>query len=365
MKRRDVPPVRRDVAALTAYQGVEPPEVLAARAGIPPERVIKLDANENVYGPSPRVAEALAASRTSVYPDPLQRRVRVALARYAGADPEGVLAGSGADEFIDLLVRLFVEPGQGVLDLPPTFGMYRVATRIQGGEVITVPRDDDFEVDVAAVKAALTPNVKLLFLSNPNNPTGTLTPEPLLLDLLELGPLVVVDETYHEFCGFTAAHLLPEYGNLVVLRSFSKWAGLAGLRLGYGLMAPQLVERLIAIKLPYNVSTAAEAALFASLEDSDLLLHRVRLLVEERERMAALLQQFPGVLCYPSRGDFLLCRFPQGQAGRIYAELAGRGIFVRRFDDSRLDDCLRITAGRSEHTNTLVAALREILKELT
>lgn len=360
-----MPPVRRDLAALTAYQGVEPPEVLAARSGIPPERIIKLDANENVYGASPRVAVALAASPTSVYPDPLQRRVRQTLARYAGAHPEGLLAGAGADELIDLLVRLFVEPGQGVMDLPPTFGMYQVAARIQGGQVVSVPRDADFKVDLAAVREALAPNVRLLFLCNPNNPTGTLTPEPLIRDLLELGPVVVVDETYHEFCGFTVAHLLPEYGNLVVLRSFSKWAGLAGLRLGYGLMAPQLVERLMAIKLPYNVSTAAEAALLASLEDSDLLLHRVRQLVEERERMAAQLERLPEVSCYPSRGDFLLCRFPKGQAGRIHRELAGRGIFVRRFDDPRLDDCLRITAGRPEHTDALVAALREILKELT
>jgi histidinol-phosphate aminotransferase len=360
-----IPRVRADIAALSPYQGVEPPEILAKKVGIPPENIIKLDANENVYGSSPKVAEALAGCRTNVYPDPLQRQVREALARYSGVRYEQLLAGAGADELIDLLARLFLEPSDTIVDLPPTFGMYQVAARIQGAKIVTVARDENFEVNHAAVRSAIDPTTKMIYLSNPNNPTGNLTPEATLRRLLELGPLLVVDETYHEFCGFTAAHLLDDYGNLIILRSLSKWAGLAGLRLGYGLMAPQLVERLIAIKPPYNVSTAAEAALLASLYDSDLLLQRVRLLVEERERMSALLQQLSGVFCYPSKGNFLLCRFPLGQGARIFAELMNRGIFVRRFADPRLEDCLRITAGKTEHTDAIKEALTEIMEELT
>ena len=355
--------VQEHLKMLTPYEGVEPPEVLAERAGIAPEQVVKLDANENPYGASPLIAQALIDFPwTSIYPDPAQRRVRAALAAYAGTDASHVIAGSGADELIDLLLRLFVAPGERVIDLTPTFGMYAVSTRIQGGEVVRVPRDGAFEVDVAAVREAVDGKTKLLFLCNPNNPSGNLSPESCVRELLDLGLAVVVDETYHEFCGFTVAHLVPEYENLIVLRSLSKWAGLAGLRLGYGIMAPWLVERLMAIKQPYNVSTSAEAALFATLEDTDLLLHRVRLLVEERERMVALLRGFSGVECYPSKANFALCRFPQGRAVWLQGELAKRGIFVRHFSEERLGDCLRISAGKPEQTDMLIRAMKELLE---
>ncbi len=354
--------MRSHVHGLTPYAGIAPPAFLAQRAGIAPEQVIKLDGNENPYGPSPKVAEALAAHPWHhLYPDPLQRRARQALATYVGTTPEWVVAGSGADELIDLLVRLFIEPGEKVLDLPPTFGMYAVSTRIQGGEVVDVPRDEEFEVDVAAVREAVDARTKLVFLTNPNNPTGALSSEACVRELLETGLVVVVDETYHEFCGFTVAHLVPEYDNLIVLRTLSKWAGLAGLRLGYGIMSPELVRYLMAIKLPYNISVAAEAALHASLEDTDLLLQRVRLLVEERERMAALLSQVPGVHCFPSKGNFVLCRFPPDTAKRVHSELADRGIFVRHFEAPRLQDCLRISAGKPAHTDALMGALTEIV----
>ena len=356
--------IRRHVKDLAPYEGVEPPEVLAERVGITPDRVVKLDANENPYGASPHIVDALAGFPwTSIYPDPAQRRVRAGLAAYTGADVDRIIAGSGADELIDLVLRLFIDPGDRVIDLTPTFGMYAVCSRIQGGSVVRVPRDDSFDVDVAAVGQAVDDRTKLVFLCNPNNPSGNVSPESCVRDLLDLGLMVVVDETYHEFCGFTVAHLVPEYENLIVLRSLSKWAGLAGLRLGYGIMAPFLVERLMAIKQPYNVSTSAEAALFASLEDTDLLLHRVRLLVEERERMVARLQELPGVHCYPSKANFVLCRLPEGTAPWLQGELARRGIFVRHFSAPRVSDCLRISSGRPEHTDALVDAMKELLKQ--
>jgi histidinol-phosphate aminotransferase len=344
------------------YQGVEPPEVMAARYGISPERVAKLDANENLYGASPRLPAALASSSYSIYPDPEQRRVRAAIAAYAGARPEEVIAGAGCDELIDLLVRLTVGHGDEVIDMPPTFGMYSVAVRVQGGRVVRVPRDELFDPDIADVRGAVNGRTKLIFLCNPNNPTGNLSPEWAIRELAELGPLLVVDETYHEFSGFTAAPLVAEHPNLVVLRSFSKWAGLAGLRLGYGIMAPELVQRLMAIKQPYNISTATEAALYASLEDTDLLLQRVRKLVEERVRLETMLHKMPGIQVFPSKGNFLLCRVARRPARQVQEALARQGLFVRYFSAPPIEDCLRITAGFPEHTDRLVAALQQILR---
>lgn len=352
------------LAALNAYTAVEPPEVLAQRYGVPLDKVAKLDANENPYGPSPSLAKALADQKGySIYPDPLQRNVREALAAYTNTTPDRVIAGAGCDELIDLLVRLIVGPRDSVIDLPPTFGMYAVATHLEAGNVVTVPRNELFDVDVDAIRRRVHDRTKIIFLCNPNNPTGNLTPESTIRQLAELGPLLVVDETYHEFCGFTAAGLLDEFENLVVLRSLSKWAGLAGMRLGYGIMSPELVHQLMVIKQPYNISVASEVALFASLDDTDTLLQRVRTIVEERERMVAQMKKQRGIRVFPSKGNFLICRLTTKPAQQVHLELAKRGLFVRYFNTEPLKDCLRITVGLPEHTDRLAAALREILEK--
>ena len=354
--------VRPMIRRLEPYVPIEPPEVLAKREGISPEQVIKMDANENPYGASTKVAEALGAfTGYSVYPDPFQRGIRAALAAYTGISDERIIAGSGADELIELIVRLTMDPGDQALDLTPTFGMYSVTMEMYGIEVVEVPRDEDFQVDIEAIRLAIGPRTKLLFLCNPNNPTGTLTPEAEVRALLSLGPVVVVDETYHEFSGSTVAHLVHEYDNLVVLRSMSKWAGLAGVRLGYGIMAPELIGYMMGIKHPYNTSVAAQVALFATLQDTDLLLQRVRLLVEERERMRGMLEDSLGVTCMPSKGNFLLCRFPDGQARQLQMKLAKRGIFVRWFSDDRLRNYLRISSGKPAETEALVNTLKELM----
>lgn len=359
--KRFMQPFIRD---LTPYSGIDPLPYLAEYANVPVDKIIKLDGNENPYGPSPKVAEALGKnSWHHLYPDPQQREARAALAAYSGTNPDSIVAGSGSDELIDLFVRLFIRPGDKIINLPPTFGMYAVSAKSQGGIIVNIPRDEHFEVDVSTVINNIEDNTRLLFLTNPNNPTGTLTHEDSIRSLLDAGLIVIVDETYHEFCGYTVAHLIPEYDNLIILRTFSKWAGIAGLRLGYGIMSPAIARYLMAIKLPYNISVAAELALHASLDDTDLLLERVRDLVEERERMSKLLKDIPGIFCYPSKGNFVLCEFEMMTAQSIYEKLAAQGIFVRKFDDPRLINCLRISAGKPEQTDVLFNALKEIVRD--
>lgn len=354
--------IQPHIRKLEPYQGVEPPEVLAQKSGVSPENILKLDANENPYGPSPKVFEALQdSSRFNVYPDPLQRVIRKALAAYTGLNETQIVAGAGADEIIELLVRLFVQPGDKVVHFPPTFGMYEVATRLSQGEIISVPRDKEFNIDLEETKRLVDSNTKLIFLANPNNPTGTLTGEKSICALLDLGVMIAIDETYHEFCGTTATNLLTEYQNLIIIRSFSKWAGLAGLRIGYGLMSPELARYLFTIKSPYNVSSAAEAAMMASLNDTDLLLQRVRDLVEERERMVASLREIPGIYCFPSKGNFLLCHFPDNMSEMVYSSLASRGIFVRKFTHPQTKNCLRISMGKDHQNDAVVDAISSIM----
>jgi histidinol-phosphate aminotransferase len=354
--------LRSDLRVFQAYDAVDPPEVLAQRAGIPEDKVIKLNGNENPFGPSPRLTEGLANwPGYHIYPDPLQRRARAALGEYVGLDPKHILAGAGADEIIDLLIRATLEPGDRIVNCVPTFGMYSFSAQVQGGKTISVPRSEDFEVDIDGCLLAIKDGAKVVFICSPNNPSGNTTPAGDIQRLLEQDVLVVVDETYAEFSGETLAPLVPEHWNLVVLRSLSKWGGLAGLRVGYGLMSSGLIDFLMAIKPPYNLSAAGEAGLLISLEDKELLLRRCADIVLERGRMAAALGEFPALKVRPSRGNFLLCHAPSGKGHEVYTGLAERGIFLRYFNQPGLEDSFRISVGLPEHTDALISALRELL----
>ena len=356
---------RRDLRELRPYEAVDSPETLAEIAGIPPENIIKLNANENPYGSSPWVQEALGRHNSyHIYPDANQTVPRAALEGYTGISADHILVGAGADEIIDLLLRAILEPGDRVISCPPTFGMYSFSTQVNGGRLISIPRDKQFLVDLPKVKKAMGTMTKAIFLASPNNPTGNPVPKDMILSLLREDVLVVVDETYFEFSGQTVAPLVAVHSNLVVLRTLSKWAGLAGLRLGYGIMAPRLLRLLMDIKQPYNVSAAAEVALLASLDDLAYLRRNVDAIVQERERLFSMLTLIPGIAPRPSLGNFLLCNISNGKATQVFQGLARRGIFVRYFNAPRLRDSLRISVGKQEHTDALVEALEAIFKEL-
>lgn len=351
------------IRQLRSYQGVDPMEVLAQKAGIPPEKVIRLNGNENPYGPSPKVLEALGNfQHFNHYPDPEQRQLREALAKYLNVAPTRIVAGNGSDELIDMLMRMFLGPGENIIIPAPTFGMYAVCAEVCGGAAIAVPRDEDFEIDVEAVKLAIGPKTKAVFFASPNNPTGNIATEAQIRGLLDTGMLVVVDETYYEFCGQTVLPLLQEYPNLVVLRTFSKWAGLAGLRIGLGVMDPDIAQSMMSMKPPYNVNLAAEVALLASLEDQPLLLERVQAIVAERDRMMGLLQEIPGIKPWPSQANFILIRLPKGRGKEIFEDLCRRGIFLRYFGSPPLQDYVRASVGLPFENDAVAEALAELVR---
>ena len=358
--------IRPDLLKMAGYTPIEPTDVLAERLGIAPEDVVKLDGNENPFGPSPKALAAIARERDyHIYPDPEQRKVRDALADYLATTPDRIVCGLGSDDLIDLVLRAVVQPGDRVLNCPPTFGMYPFSTGIAGGRIVDVPRGEDFAIDVAAVESE-TPDAKLLFLASPNNPTGNLLSRGELERLLATGVLVVLDEAYVEFAGPAASHvgIVEEHENLVVLRTFSKWAGLAGLRAGYGVMSPVLASVLMAIKQPYNLNVAAGVAMLAALDDREVLLERCRTIVELREALARDLAALPRITPYPSEANFVLCRLDGLDATEVRDRLARRGIFVRMFDTPALLNHLRISVGLAKQNARLVAALREIGGEL-
>lgn len=351
---------RPHLESINPYHPVQPPEALARRLGLQTAEVSKLDANENPYGPSPLALEALrSVDSIHRYPDPLAADLREAVAAYAGVRSSMVLIGAGADELLELIVRLFVDPGDATVDAPPTFSMYSAFTLQNGGAVRAVPRCDDWSLDLDGMLDAV-PGANLVWTASPNNPTGNLLDELSLRALLGTGAPVVLDEAYYEFSGRTFADLLGEFENLIILRTFSKLAGLAGLRVGYMLARETVVSEALKIKQPYNVSVASQAAALASLQDLPRLSANVRRLVEERERMMELLRAEGSLRPFPSSANFVLCRVSRGSAPEVLAALARRGVFVRHFDQPRIEDCLRISVGRSEDTDRLVAALTDI-----
>ena len=359
LKDKMLPHIRR----LKPYHGVDPMEVIAERAGIPAEQVIRLNGNENPYGPSPKVNEALGSFQFyNHYTDPEQRKLRSVLSKYLGAPEERIVAGNGSDELIDLLLRMFLGPGENIIIPSPTFGMYSFTADICGGEAVSVPSDENFEIDVEAMVVAMTDKTKAVFLASPNNPSGNIASSSQIRALLETGCLIVVDETYYEFCGQSVMPLMEEYPNLVILRTFSKWAGLAGLRIGLGVMQEEIAQTMISMKPPYNVNTAAEVALTASLEDTSVLLDRVKAIVAERERMMGLLQKIPGIKAWPSQANFILFSLPEGQGERIFEGLCNRGIFLRYFNTPQLKDFIRSSVGFPHETDAVVAALIELVE---
>jgi histidinol-phosphate aminotransferase len=354
--------IRPDLAALEPYTPIVPFEALSERLGLPAEQIIKLDANENPYGPSPRALQAIAAyPHYAIYPDPDQLPLRRALSAYVQQPPERILCGNGSDEIIDLLMRLFLAPGDAVVEAPPTFGMYSFNTGVVGGRIVQVPRNDDWSVDVTRIAEAVErERAKLVFLPSPNNPDGSILPRESVEQLLDVPAVIVIDEAYAEFSGESIADLVGSAPNLIVLRTFSKWAGLAGLRIGYGLIPEEIIQHLWKIKPPYNINMAAVAAAIAALEDLPLLQENVRRIVAERERLFAELQTIDGFQLYPSRANFVLIRLRDGRARELKVALEQRGILVRHYSKPGLSDCVRISVGTAAQNDRVLAALREI-----
>lgn len=349
--------VRKDLRDMEPYAPIAFPGSLPGDGKAANGELIKLDGNENVYGCSARVQRALADYRGyHIYPDAEQRELREALAGYTGLSAAQILAGSGSDELIELLLRLTLDPGDCIINCPPTFGMYEVNAKFCGGEAVAVPRESSYELNVPGILKAIGPTTKAIIIANPNNPTGTLTPRKEIEALLETGLAVLVDEAYYEFCGETVADLLPTRGNLIVLRTFSKWAGLAGLRIGYGLMSPELVQRLMAVKPPYNINAAANLAALESLKDVEYLQGTVKALVKEREHLAQRLLELEYLQPIPSAANFILCRVLGRDAKQLWRELRTKGIYIRHFKE--LPEFIRISVGKPEQSELLIQALR-------
>lgn len=356
--------IRDHIREMPAYQPVVPREVLAHELGRPISDLIKLDANENPFGPLPAVFDELGRlANLHLYPDPEARKLRHALAQYHQIPEERIVAGAGADELIDLILRILIDPGDRVINCPPTFGMYAFDGRLNQAQIINIPRNDDFSLDLSALEDSVRAAApKVIFLANPNNPDGGLIPSCQVERILDLPCLVVIDEAYIEFSRSenSALQFASQKPNVVVLRTFSKWAGLAGLRIGYGVFPPPLAAALMKSKQPYNISVTAEHAAMVTLEHREEADRNLEIIRLQRERLNLELSKIPWLEPYPSEANFIFCKVNGFPASEINNRLREEGILIRYFNAPGLDDHIRISIGTPTQMDALIRALKGI-----
>jgi len=336
--------IRKNIKGLKPYA--------SARDEFSGEADIYLDANENPF-----------PNGKNRYPDPHQRILREKLAELKGIDPSMVFTGNGSDEVIDLLMRIFCNPGvDNIITLPPTYGMYSVSAGINDIEVREVPLTSSFQPDVDAILAKADERSKLLFICSPNNPTANLMNSELIVELLNrFEGLVIVDEAYIDFCpSASSTGLLEKYQNLFIMQTLSKAWGLAGVRIGIGIGRPELIRVLDNIKPPYNISVLNAAAAIEALSDPESMNGKVDILLAERVWLTSALLELKSVIkIFDSDANFVLVRIQD--ADQVYRKLIEQKIVVRNRSSVILcEQCLRITVGVPEENRKLIQALHKL-----
>ena len=328
----------------------------------------KLNQNESPWDVPPELKrDVLAAAERAPwqrYPEFAPPDLLAGLAAHYGWTPEGVLIGNGSNELIQATLSVALDRGDVVVAPAPTFSLYRLLTGVLGGRYRPVPLASDFAYDVdALIEAAVQDRARIVVLNSPNNPTGSALPEGAVQRVLEeTGALVVCDEAYQEFGGPTALPLLRSSSRLVVLRTFSKALGMAGLRFGLALAHPAVAREIAKGKLPYNVNVVTLAAAAAALRHRPALEERVRQIVAQRTRLAARLGALPGITVYPSSANFILIRCQRHPARDVFRRLLDDyGILVRDVSSgAELAQCLRISIGTAEDVEAVGEAMGEI-----
>ena len=355
------PRARTALRSLPTYTPGQPIEEVQRKLGL--SSVIKLASNENALGPSPKALAALrrATGQLHRYPDATCAALKAKLSRRFRLDPSWFIAGNGSDEILVLALRAFVEPGDEVLVAQPTFLIYALQAKACGARVVRVPLRN-FRYDLPAMRAAVTSDTKLVFIANPDNPTGTYVTANELDAFLRGLPeqvVVVMDEAYYEFVEakdypqtLTYLHDAP----LIITRSFSKAYGLAGLRVGYGIARPSLIRAMDAVREPFNVNALAQTAACAALDDA-VFLRKTRRMTEDGRRYLARQLSGLGLRVVPSETNFLLVELGPS-ASSVAKRLLSEGVIVREMSAWKLQGFLRVTIGTMPENRRFIRALK-------
>ncbi|KLU63503.1 histidinol-phosphate aminotransferase 2 [Peptococcaceae bacterium CEB3] len=332
----------------------------------PYPRAVKLDANENPFPWPDGMREELLGAELSLnrYPDGGAQELKRALAGYTGVSETGILPGNGSDELIQLIFTVFGGEGRAVVLHPPTFVMYETAARVTGTKVEEVPLRDDLRLDAEGIiKAASAPAAHVIILCNPNNPTGSRFAQEDILEIIrESGKVVVVDEAYAEFSGASMVEMVSRYPNLLIMRTFSKAFGLAGLRLGYLLGQDEIIDLLNRARQPFNVNAFSQKAGVTALRYESEYKKQIAVIQKEIGKIYRELNEIPGIRAYPTAANFVL--FQCAAPAQLAEDLWARGFLVRNLGDIPvLGPSLRMSSGLPEENGRFLRAVREAMQE--
>lgn len=352
---------------LIPYPPGKPIEELEREQGITDS--IKLASNENPIGPSPMAVKAIMdnLNRLNRYPDGSSYYLKEKLSKVFNFPMERILVGNGSNELIELSIRTFLTPGEEVIQPFPTFLVYEKVVNGAGGELVTVDLKD-FRIDLDAIKRAITPRTKLIFINNPNNPTGTGLTKKELEDFIASVPkdiVIVLDEAYIEFSSDKVAKgidFLDKYDRIIILRTFSKLYGLAGLRIGYGFSSAEIVDYINRVRQPFNSNLLAQAAAVAALDDTDFVSKTLTLVKEGLKYLYKSLGDI-GLSYIHTETNFLLIKVPSG-AKNIYQLMLKEGVIIRSMDSYGLKEYIRINVGLPEENERFIRSLKKVISGL-
>ncbi len=359
--------IRHGIETLVPYPPGKPIEELEREMGITGS--IKLASNENPLGPSPLAIQAIIENTKALnrYPDGSGFYLKSKLSSKFGLPQTQIIIGNGSNELIELIIRTFLNPGEEAIQPFPTFLVYGKIVTGAGGKIISVPLSN-FRIDLTAMSAAITPKTKIIFINNPNNPTGSALHKEEMIDFLNALPpdiVVVLDEAYIEFVSDSGVaqglDLLENYPLMILLRTFSKLYGLAGLRIGYGFAPENVIDYMNRVRQPFNANTLAQVAATAALDDAEFV---SRTLKTVRDGLSYLYGQLEdlGLEYVPTQTNFFLIRVPMG-ARKTYELMLREGVIVRSMDSYGLDAYIRVNVGLTEENERFIQTLKKILKK--
>jgi len=356
---------KQGIETLVPYPPGKPIEELEREMGITGS--IKLASNENPLGPSPLAIKAMLENMKTLhrYPDGSGFYLKSKLSSKFGLPQAQIIIGNGSNELIELIIRTFLSSGEEVIQPFPTFLVYGKIVTGGGGKMVSIPLSD-FEIDLEAMRAAITPKTKVIFINNPNNPTGSALSKDEMSSFLKSIPqdiIVVLDEAYIEFVSDSRVaqglELLADYPLIIVLRTFSKLYGLAGLRIGYGFASEQIIDYMNRVRQPFNANALAQVAATAALDDTEFVSRTLEVVRDGLSYLQSQLNDL-GLEYLPTQTNFFLIKVPGG-AKKIYELMLKEGVIIRAMDSYGLDEYIRVNVGLPEENERFIQTLKKVL----
>lgn len=358
---------RKFLGRFRPYEWEIPTREIALKVGIRPEKVHRLDTNTSPFVPVSSLkalSPKLHKMAVNQYPDTSYAGIRKLLSAYCNVGTDRFVITNGADEGLDIIAKTFLDSGDEAVVASPSYSMFRIITEVMDSRLISVPRTRNFGVDVQRTLKAVRDKTRIIFLCNPNNPTGNAMPTDEIASLAEgTDAIIAIDEAYSEYSGRSAVELTERYANVVIIRTFSKAFSMAGVRVGYLVAAEETVAQLNKVRPPNSLTVISLALAEEALKNRKEMRRNVRAIVSERRRCFEELRKIAGVKPYPSEANFILFKLEKFDANRVHERLMRRGFVLRNLSDvPQVENCLRVTISTPEVNRGFLRALKMNLR---